>query len=500
MLTRNVALLVAMALVGSAWAQSASTLPAENATYVGEVSGTNVNVRSGPGNTAYPCAKLSYPAKVTVVGKTAGNGFNWLKILPPPGCFSAVLKKDVQLDADGKTGVVQGNVFPRAGGDERQRDFWAIQSPGLNKGDKVQIIGDAGEYYKIAPPQGAVFYISDQYVKTPGSAEAVVSTTVRRTPASRPATPTVSTSEVQVTSVPPTSAADSDTAAKAYEEAEKSLMGEYKKPADQRDLQAVLAKYKAINADEALKPYIEYRVKFLEMELQLQREKQSADQLVKDAARKTAEAELERGNIVAATVNPNVPKAYDAEGYLAVSVLFPGGATGPKKYAVKDPQTSRITAYVQCTTGAVNLDLYVNKYVAISGKSTFDKDLQRYVVDAQDIRELKTSIEMPAAPKPVMKVDDSKLPAATQLPRTAVPPAPAPLGVKAPPVEPKPVAPVAEPRPAPASAPAKAATSAPAKDESSAVPDFDLGSDSSVSSKALPAGATTKPVNPDEYK
>ncbi|KKK75290.1 hypothetical protein LCGC14_2875170, partial [marine sediment metagenome] len=64
-------LLIALAL--SFAAASAQTTPPAAFPYQGTVTGTDVYVRSGPGD-SYPCLKLSSPAKVKVVGQA----FGWL--------------------------------------------------------------------------------------------------------------------------------------------------------------------------------------------------------------------------------------------------------------------------------------------------------------------------------------------------------------------------------------------------------------------------------------
>ena len=128
--------------------------------WVGLLNGNNVYVRSGPGEQAYVCSRISVPDKVTVVGKTG----DWLKILPPTGCFSVVNKSYIQLDPTGKIGTMSGdNVFCRAAGDLRSSQFFAVQRR-LRKGEQVQILGEVAEFYKIVPPSDVYFFISSRYV------------------------------------------------------------------------------------------------------------------------------------------------------------------------------------------------------------------------------------------------------------------------------------------------------------------------------------------------
>ncbi len=135
--------------------------PSTDGHYEGIVTATDVYVRARPGLTEYVCTKVSHPTRVTVVGRKG----RWLKILPVAGTFSVVEKKSVRLDTTGKVGTLtDDNVWIRAGGKLHSKDFWAIQAR-AKKGDKVNIIGQTGDFYKITPPSGACFWISEVYVR-----------------------------------------------------------------------------------------------------------------------------------------------------------------------------------------------------------------------------------------------------------------------------------------------------------------------------------------------
>ena len=142
------------------------TTPPATQGYEGVVTGTNVYVRSGPAaSTYYPCSKVNYPDRVTVLAEKEG----WLKILPTRGCFSIISQQYVTPDATGTTGAVTGSdVWVRAGGELVTANFWQLQTK-LQKGDKVAIRGQVtdkyGKWYKITPPKGVVFYISAQFVR-----------------------------------------------------------------------------------------------------------------------------------------------------------------------------------------------------------------------------------------------------------------------------------------------------------------------------------------------
>ncbi|MDY6913866.1 MAG: hypothetical protein SVT52_05365 [Planctomycetota bacterium] len=380
---RTISLLVVTVFVAVASADS-------DVRTTGVVTGTNVYVRSGPGVTAYPCAKLSDPARVVVVGRTAG----WLKILPPPGCFSVVSRKYVQLDESGKSGTLTGdNVLIRAGGDLRQSDFWAVQGH-LQKGRKVRVAGEIGQYYKITPPAGACFWISDRYVSLL-SDEGKPATQPTTTPASL-TDKTVHTEQTEQEVVQ---------AVKAFQALEQQLQEEYKKPIEQRDLTGLRDKYLAIRVAEGdyLKPYVDARVTLLDIAIKQRRDLQDVESLIRDTSARQQEYQLKRSRIEVVRPEHRPLKSYAAEGVLIGSEIFPGGPAGAKRFCVRDRQTGRTNAYVQCTSGQVDLSKYVGKHVGIFGACVYDKQLALDVVEAEKVIVLDDKVPLPSPPKPLVK-------------------------------------------------------------------------------------------------
>ncbi|MBN2130289.1 MAG: SH3 domain-containing protein, partial [Sedimentisphaerales bacterium] len=62
----------------------AQPTPALAGPLVGEITGNDVFIRSGPATTSYQCGKLYKGDTVQVVDTQQG----WSCIVPPPGCFS----------------------------------------------------------------------------------------------------------------------------------------------------------------------------------------------------------------------------------------------------------------------------------------------------------------------------------------------------------------------------------------------------------------------------
>lgn len=411
MMARLLGSICLVTIAASAFGQAeVATQPSGEAAspkWVGVVSGANVYVRSGPGETAYPCTQVSAPQKVTVVGKSEG----WLKILPPKGCFSAIRKDYVQAEGDGKTGLVNtDNIYVRAGGDLRPKDFWAVQCRTAN-GDKVEILGEAEEYYKIVPPEGAFYWISARFVRPADEAQPTEMEAAGT--ANRPA---ATTKPVELTAVPqkgklPTTVptdlpkVTEPSATASFRALEKVLRQEYAKPLEQRDLKGLLARYQAIHAPAGspLEKYVAVRVKFLQDGVAEMEELQA----IHEQAKLTAEQQKDYGARLVELQKLAPPaepvRTYAAKGVLAESDVFTGGAVGPKRYILVDPQTRQVVAYVQCSSGAVDLARYAGMSIGIFGQRHLDRQLVRYVVEAEEIVVVDASGQITAPPKPIIR-------------------------------------------------------------------------------------------------
>lgn len=129
---------------------SASVRAAEEVIVVPEV-----EVRSGPSVSPlyYPTGKLRAGDRVQVVGEPE-NGF--LKIVPPAGSFSLILKRDVQLLNAGSGQVIAEQAMTVMGG---LTPTYNVRGTHLPRGTVVTILGSETihtaqgpvEYYKIVP-------------------------------------------------------------------------------------------------------------------------------------------------------------------------------------------------------------------------------------------------------------------------------------------------------------------------------------------------------------
>ena len=142
--------------------------------FEGIVTADKVNVRSGAGDTHYVVTSLSKGDRVRV----RKNHYGWYEIVPPENAFSYIAKEDVKLDPpDGNraaTGVVSADRAsvraPSPSGANVGASF-KIQLM-LTRGTAVTVLGEAGEFYKIAPPEGATLFVHREFVREATEADA----------------------------------------------------------------------------------------------------------------------------------------------------------------------------------------------------------------------------------------------------------------------------------------------------------------------------------------
>ena len=144
--------------------EAAAANPA-NESYVAEVTGNDVFIRSGPGTQFYQCGKLYAGDRVQVVKSQQG----WSAIVPPPGCFSWISMQYVSITLQNPTaGVVTGdNVGVYTGSDTEEAKYSTSKQAVLSRGQTVKLLGEEkDDYYKIAPPQGACLWVSSQFLQS----------------------------------------------------------------------------------------------------------------------------------------------------------------------------------------------------------------------------------------------------------------------------------------------------------------------------------------------
>jgi hypothetical protein len=133
---------------------SGSVAMAQEASFDGVTAEDNVQLRAGAGNSYYVVGSLPKGAEARVVELVYG----WSKIAPPAGSFSYIQKIYVDAAADGKSGKINADKSPvnaaslTGPGDSFRRQLT------LKPGDSVTILGEEGNFFKIAPPAGAFVF------------------------------------------------------------------------------------------------------------------------------------------------------------------------------------------------------------------------------------------------------------------------------------------------------------------------------------------------------
>jgi uncharacterized protein YgiM (DUF1202 family) len=128
----------------------------ENSTGWGQVSGTAVNVRSGPG---LDHAVLSTLKGGEFVKLGATNG-NWIEIEWPQNVSVWIAKESVQASREkGGPVTAKAGALVRASGSRKAESFGAIES-----GTKLTVLSEAEGWLKIKAPASLHAFISSKYV------------------------------------------------------------------------------------------------------------------------------------------------------------------------------------------------------------------------------------------------------------------------------------------------------------------------------------------------
>lgn len=390
----SVALIAPPALL----AQEQRVPEVENAkhSFEGVINANAVYVRSGPSENFYPTVKLDKGAKVTVVGIK----YNWLKIEPPEGSFSYVAKAYVQRHGDGSEGVVAENASPnvRAGSDLNAMKT-TVQTK-LQPGQRVRIMGEQDEYFKIEPPAGSYLYVDQRYVdavrRTPVAGEEYVE---KPTAKPEPAVDEEQTDTALVTETPEaatnpsTRADDGAETARAkptapedaaqdlttqVEDLEAKFKEASKKPLIDQPLESLTKGYQALIAKKdlprnvrrvadarlaALKVRTEARESYLALRKNQEESQQQRQALVSE--REELQERLKQTEV----------KVFTAVGTLRTSSLQIGADT---LYRLTDPETGRTVVYIRSTDPGFGS--MINQFVGVRGELVSDPQLNLKVI------------------------------------------------------------------------------------------------------------------------
>lgn len=355
----------AAALIGAAVEAVGQTVPTARtetfAPFVGEVTGTDVYVRSGPSTNFYPVTKLSAGHRVTVTGEESG----WYAVTPPEGCYSLIHKNYVDVE-DGKTGVVNGDAVRVRAGSELTEYRYATQLK-LDRGAAVTIVAaDDDDYLRIVPPEGARLYIHSQFVRPVPEAEQASDATVQ---ADASQTATVLRPEAKTVSLAARASQPEE-----LQQIEVDLEGEMSKPLHQRDYEGLTARYQAF-ADEARRKHGVYVATYARSRLA---------QLKRAAAMRASSVQLRelgeelttwRKDALVARKNLRPPVVeigggFDATGELRASMIY-AFTSGPRRYRLidRDASSLRTICYVEIPADSnIDINRFLGRQVGVRAR------------------------------------------------------------------------------------------------------------------------------------
>jgi len=372
--------------------------------FIGAVSSDKVYIRSGPGTAYYELGQLTKGDLVYVVGASRG----WYQILPPNGTFCMIAKELV--DADGT--VNKDYVNLRAGtAVSKNRDPSAVLNV-VRKGTKLHILGQTDKYYEVAPTEQSYVYISPQFVQPSQAAEYKVpelklpagatgpGNTVEAPSApptlaggGAPANPTANS----IQPIPTPSATDTSAPAPApapapgpiaapeplpalhpavtysasatdkFRESQSRYQEEAKKPLSDQNVEPLQKDFQDILAMDNIAPSVKAGAqanldaisRTLTLQKLMKEQAAAQDSTQKQSAALQEQYEsAQRALEAARQAGP-----YVAEGVLQTSSIVQG------KYALVNPQTGRVVAYVDPADASVDIGSLVGKYIGVRGIS-----------------------------------------------------------------------------------------------------------------------------------
>jgi uncharacterized protein YgiM (DUF1202 family) len=337
--------------------------------YAAEIVSDNVYVRSGPGTNYYRCGKLGRGDVVEIVGASSV----WSQISPPKDSFSWISKQYVTIDAaNPDTGTVTGDQVRVYAGSSYYEPIHSDQvQVQLKGGDKVALMGEEmGDYYKIAPPSGAFFWVSTQYTSPAGvtAAPAVAEPTpaapapTQAPPAAAPE-PTAPSPAV----VPTTMPVDSERL-KQYYDVQDSIKAEFKKALVEQDYSTMRkqldALIKANDSDRAAR-YAKFAL------LQIQRYELAA-LVAKEAELQDIELNLTFEKITQAH-DEKLAGFRDLGRFAAIGKFQASNIYGPEEvllhYILVDDK-GKVICYALPTGGADQTDLssFIDQQVGLVGQ------------------------------------------------------------------------------------------------------------------------------------
>ena len=368
--------------------QSPSRFP-----YIGRITGSLVNIRSGPAEVYYPVGRLEIEQMIVVVEEKFEN---WARIEPTPQCFSYIDKNFIKLvGVAPKEGVqtdqqqaemteaeltalvglqtlegqVTGNrvrvragsinVVPPANASEVQMR--------LNFGDEVRIIGARDNFYKVECPEGCFFWVALGFVEMVQ-------------PATKPVIDTIEQQEQKAAEEQIQAQQQLDQVSKDREEYQAladMLTTELAKPMGERDFQSIrerldkLAETAQSVSTKKTCEIFSQQLTRCETGLSLWKLSHQQDQQLQDTLAKITKDKQD----VELLVGANPPGATNPDGIVVKGMLEKSAVftaeNKNQRFLVLDDD-NRIAYYAVSALTGLDLSQYVGKKVSMLGQAQYD--------------------------------------------------------------------------------------------------------------------------------
>ncbi|MEW6250676.1 MAG: SH3 domain-containing protein [Planctomycetota bacterium] len=353
----------------------------------------DVNIRARPDTASVVVARAVRGALLHARGC---DDYGWYRIEPPEGVFSYVSKEHVRRSgvAEGVVEIRSGTLRVRVGSTVRELD--PVQSEVqalLERGARVQIVGEQGEWLKIAPPAGVHVYISGDVVETLSDELAGHLVALRKAADGSPAGVARAGAPPATGPAPSPRQAGPDLSGRWGErlvEVEKLIAAEDAKPLGEQRWAEAIAR---------LRPIAEQREELLVAQLALgwiaQLEQRVADQrLVREGHAILARTERDQGRHeremqrIGRTREIASQPAFAAQGELLPS--YAAGSGARRRYQLVNPVNRRLEAYVEAEPQAgVDLAGLVGQYVGVRGTRRSVPGLGADLVEAAEVVALR---------------------------------------------------------------------------------------------------------------
>ncbi|XAM01258.1 hypothetical protein OT109_07675 [Phycisphaeraceae bacterium D3-23] len=156
-MTRSLQILISLTCCALLMLPAALATAQDDGGYTAVITNNEVEVRSGAGRAYYVVGVMETGQRVEVVDVLFDA--SWYQIVVPSGVHSYVSKAFVNAQGDGSVGVINAN--------RTECKAAALRGPGasyrvqhlFSQGDRVEIVGEEGNYYKIVSPEEAYVFV-----------------------------------------------------------------------------------------------------------------------------------------------------------------------------------------------------------------------------------------------------------------------------------------------------------------------------------------------------